>query len=231
MHKMTLPAIALFACIYSFAILFAGVTVWFALRTLPLDSFREIAMIASFLICFVFYMILAQRVLIGMRPLPFGEIEQRTHTEFTYFVHTLFFLFIFNPLIETSLVPIPLRKVLYVLLGAQIGKNSFPSGVLTDPAFVKMGKNSIVGLQALVVPHVIEGDRLAFYPIEIGNNVTIRAQSMIMAGAQIKDGAIIGAQALITKGTVVGENEIWVGTPARMVGKRGGQTQTSSGCP
>lgn len=66
----------------------------------------------------------------------------------------------------------------------------------------------------LVAPkgHKFKGDTL------IGNDVWIGAESMIMPGVQIADGAVIGARSLITK--AIGPYEIWAGNPARLIKKR-----------
>ena len=52
----------------------------------------------------------------------------------------------------------------------------------------------------------------------LGNDVWIGAESMIMPGIQIADGAVIGARSLVTKN--VGAYEIWGGNPARLIKKR-----------
>lgn len=60
--------------------------------------------------------------------------------------------------------------------------------------------------------HQLKGDTI------IGNDVWIGAESMIMPGVQIADGAVIGARSLITKN--VGPYEIWGGNPGRLIKKR-----------
>ena len=52
----------------------------------------------------------------------------------------------------------------------------------------------------------------------IGNDVWIGAESMIMPGVRIGDGAVIGARSLVTKN--IGPYEIWGGNPARLIKKR-----------
>ena len=58
---------------------------------------------------------------------------------------------------------------------------------------------------------------LAHYPIRIGDRVTIGGRSVIMAGATIEDGAVVGFCSLVTRGTHIGPNEIWAGVPARFI--------------
>ena len=81
--------------------------------------------------------------------------------------------------------------------------------------FVTIGANTLVGESALLVPHVIEGSEIAHYRIAIGNNVTIGAQSVVLAGVTIGDDAIIAANSVVTKRTRIRAGETWGGTPAR----------------
>lgn len=89
-----------------------------------------------------------------------------------------------------------------------------------DPPLTRVGANTLIGHDAVVYAHVIEGERLGFYPIQIGSGVTIGAHAIIMPGVSIGDGAIISSGAVVTKGQVVGANEIWGGVPAKKLGMR-----------
>ena len=68
-------------------------------------------------------------------------------------------------------MPVPLVRLIYLALGARLGKNTYSSGIILDPPLVEIGANSVVGQYALLVPHVIESKRLAHYRIRIGNNL------------------------------------------------------------
>jgi len=52
----------------------------------------------------------------------------------------------------------------------------------------------------------------------LGNDVWIGAESMIMPGIKIADGAVVGARSLVTKN--IKAYEIWGGNPARLIKKR-----------
>lgn len=52
----------------------------------------------------------------------------------------------------------------------------------------------------------------------IGNDVWLGAESLIMPGVHIGDGAVIAARAVVTK--KVGPYEIWGGNPAKLIKKR-----------
>jgi chloramphenicol O-acetyltransferase type B len=53
---------------------------------------------------------------------------------------------------------------------------------------------------------------------EIGNDVWIGAEALIMPGVKIADGAVIGARSVVTKN--IGSFEIWAGNPAKLIKKR-----------
>jgi acetyltransferase-like isoleucine patch superfamily enzyme len=109
-------------------------------------------------------------------------------------------------------------RLVYLGLGAKLGDNTYSSGIILDAQFVEIGRNSIVGQYALLVPHVIEGKKLAHYPIVMGNNVTIGAGATVLSGVTIGDGAIVSTGAVVTKGSNIGPGEIWGGVPAKRIG-------------
>lgn len=52
----------------------------------------------------------------------------------------------------------------------------------------------------------------------IGNDVWLGAESLIMPGIEIADGAVVAARAVVTKN--IGPYEIWGGNPAKFIKKR-----------
>jgi acetyltransferase-like isoleucine patch superfamily enzyme len=56
--------------------------------------------------------------------------------------------------------------------------------------------------------------------VVIGDNVWIGVDVVIMPGVHIGDGAIIGANSVVTRD--VGRNEVWAGSPATKIKMRGG---------
>ena len=156
----------------------------------------------------------------GLRAFPLepGDIPVASREEFIYHVYQLSFLILFYPVMRSGAVPVPLMRPFYLALGARLGANTYSSGIIFDPGFVSIGRNSIVGQHALLVPHVNEGDRLAHFPIVVGDNVTIGAHAVIMSDVTIGNRAVIAAGAIVVKGTRIGAAEIWGGVPARRIG-------------
>ena len=112
-----------------------------------------------------------------------------------------------------------------IALGARVGEGTYSSGMVFDAHFVTLGSNTQIGIDALLIPHAQAAGELAHYPIRIGNNVTIGARSIIMAGVVIEGGAVIGAGSLVSLGTHVQANEVWAGIPARPI-KRASQVDS-----
>lgn len=56
--------------------------------------------------------------------------------------------------------------------------------------------------------------------IEILNDVWVGAHSFISMGTRVKNGGIVGANSFVKKNTLINENEIFVGVPAKLKSKR-----------
>ena len=130
-------------------------------------------------------------------------------------MNILFYLLLFNSLIRTHFLPVPVMRLVYLALGARLGRNTYSAGTLLDPALTEMGDNCIVGHDAVLFCHAIEGSHFSLARIRAGDNVTIGATAVVMAGVRIGDGAIVSAGAVVPKDTQIGAGEVWGGIPAR----------------
>ena len=98
----------------------------------------------------------------------------------------------------------------------------FPS----DPQLLKLGDNVVICTNVRFVSHDrvdimlsgMYGQKYGKYyePIEVGNNVFIGADAVILPGVKIGDNTIIGAGAVVAKDLPSGA--VWVGCPARKIG-------------
>lgn len=181
----------------------------------PVGEFRAMAVCLVFLITLYAAAISIFRVFMRIRPLPVGDIEAGSPAEFAYHVYLLFYLLLFYPVMKSNLVPVPLMRAIYIALGARLGENTYSGGIIFDPLFVNVGSNTLIGQGALLIPHVIEGERLAHFPIRIGNNVTIGANAVVLSDVEIDDNATIAVGAVVAKGARIGRGEIWGGLPAK----------------
>ncbi len=185
-------------------------------RSLPLG---EVLLFLAACLVFLGVSTFLYRVFLRFFPVPVGEIPDGSREEFFYFVYLLHWLIIFAPLTRATFIPAPFSRLIMIALGAKVGPGSYSSGVVMDSQFVTVGSNSLIGLDVAVLPHALEGNRAAHYPIVIGSRVTIGARALIMAGVEIGDGAVVAMNSVVTKHTRIGPNEVWGGIPARCLSK------------
>lgn len=188
-----------------------------ALDRLPLGDFRGVTLVLAGVLLIYLYALLVYRLFLAIAPLHEGDIPEHSRAELVANVNILFYLLLFNSLIRTHFIPVPLQRLIYLALGAQLGPNTYSAGAILDPPLTHIGANTIIGHDAVIFSHVIEGPRLELRAVHIGDGVTIGAGAIIMAGVQIGNGAIVSAGALVSKGSRIGAREVWGGMPARLL--------------
>ena len=231
MRKIGIKEILVFLILFVIVIGLAILSGYLLLGHIPLGDFRGIVLIAGVISLTYIYALIAYRLFMYFIPLQEGEIAEKSRKEFGYHVHLLFNLILFYPLMRSGATPVPLMRLVYLALGARLGVNTYSSGIIFDPLLVDIGANSIIGQYALLVPHVIEGKRLAHYRISIGDNVTIGAHAVVLAGVTIGDNAIVAIGAVVQKGTRIGPNEVWGGVPARLLQTNSSEQVSFAGAP
>jgi acetyltransferase-like isoleucine patch superfamily enzyme len=214
-RKIRATQVLVFLLLACAALALAIATTWLLLGGLALGDFRGPVLIAAGLVLLYGYALVVYRLFLAAFPLHAGEIPPGSGQEFVYHVYLLFYLILFYPVMRSGAMPVPLMRLVYLALGARLGANTYSSGIILDPRFVTLGGNCIVGQFALLVPHVIEGARLAHYPIRIGDNVTIGAHAVVLSDVEIGSNAIVATGAVVPKGARIGAGEVWGGVPAR----------------
>lgn len=185
------------------------------LGRLPLGDFRGVTLLLAAVLLSYLFAFLVYRCFLAALPLREGPVAPGSRDEFIANVNILFYLLLFNSLIRTHFIPVPLLRLVYLALGARLGGNTYSAGVILDPPLTRIGANTIIGHDAVIFSHVIEGSKLELKAVVIGDAVTIGATAVVMAGVHIGDGAIVSAGSVVTKDTRIGAYEIWGGVPAR----------------
>jgi len=186
-----------------------------SLGALPMGDFRGVTLVLAGILYTYLWAFVVYRLFLRLVPLAEGEIAEGTRAEFAAQVNILFYLLLFNSLIRTHFLPVPLMRLVYQALGTRMGRNTYSAGVILDPPLTELGANCIIGHDAVLFAHAIEGRRFALARIRIGNNVTIGATAVVMSGVEIGDGAIVSAGAVVLKDSRIGPGEVWGGVPAR----------------
>jgi acetyltransferase-like isoleucine patch superfamily enzyme len=112
---------------------------------------------------------------------------------------------------------IPMKNFIYrTFLGMKIGeKTSFALMVMPDTMFperIKVGNNSIIGFNTTILAHEYLIEEYRIGDVIIGDRVMIGANTTILPGVEIGDGAIVSAASLVNRdipaGALAGGNPI-----------------------
>lgn len=218
MRKIPPPPIIIFVILLLLVIGLGLITAnW--IGRLPLGEFRALAMAVGAVAATYLFAIAAYRLCMTLMPLQEGVISEGSSAEFRYYIHLLFHFFFFQPIIRSNIVPVPLMRTFYLALGARLGTNTYSPGPIFDSPLAEVGDNTIVGHDAIVLGHSVEGKKLILGRVRIGNNVTIGARAVLMPGVTVGDGSVVAIGAVVTKGTQIGPAELWAGNPAKLVRK------------
>lgn len=220
MRQITPGQILTFLFLLAWILVLGIGTTWLLLGALPLGDFRGVVLTGAALMLVYLYAFAVYRLFLAVMPLKEGDIPENSRDEFVAQVNTLFYLILFYSLIRTHFLPVPLLRLVYLALGARLGHNTYSGGVILDPPLTHIGANCIIGHDAVLFSHAIEGKHLSLAAIRIGDNVTIGATAVVMSGVTIGDAAIVSAGAVVTKGSRIGPGEVWGGIPAKPLERR-----------
>ncbi len=217
MRQITSGQILAFLLMLMLILVLSISTTWLLLGFLPLGGFYGVALTSAALLLTYVYAFAVYRLFLAFMPLSEGNIAEGSKEEFVAQVNILFYLILFNSLIRTHFLPVPLLRLVYIALGAHLGRNTYSAGVILDPPLTSIGNNCIIGHDAVLFSHAIEGKKLSLAAIHIGDNVTIGATAVVMSGVTVGNGAIISAGAIVTKDSAIGDGEVWGGVPAKLL--------------
>ncbi len=97
---------------------------------------------------------------------------------------------------------LPVKRGLLRLTGVRVGKNVSVAPSTIDPIFpelIDIGDNVMIGWDTMILTHEIIGSEFRKGRVKIGENTTIGARSLILAGVKIGKNAIIEADSLVNK--------------------------------
>ena len=109
----------------------------------------------------------------------------------------------------TKFMPsLTLKRIFLRCLGMKVGKNAaLGLGVQFDiffPELIELGENCILGYGATVLAHEFLIEELRTGKVIIGRNVMIGANSTILPGVRVGDGAVVSACSLVNKDVPAG---------------------------
>ncbi len=169
-------------------------------------------LIPTTFICYALFLgILLGMFLLFRRGIPFLEDGYHSVADYMliyeyyeiYYVLFPYFAWFFSVFLDT--------KPRHQVFGAKIGNSTIiGNGRLFNPERTIIGDNCFFGYDAILSGHVYEGDQLYLQTVQLGNNVTVGANAVILPGAKIGDNVLIGANTVVPKDKVIPPNTIWV---------------------
>ncbi|MCK5023826.1 MAG: acyltransferase [Candidatus Aenigmarchaeota archaeon] len=112
------------------------------------------------------------------------------------------------------------RYMIYKKLGMKIGKNVNFLGVKMDiffPHLIEIGNNVMIGQDTMLVAHEFLRDHWKKGPVKIGNDVMIGTMCLVLPGVTIGNGATVAAYSLVNKDVPAGA--FVGGVPAKVIKK------------
>jgi acetyltransferase-like isoleucine patch superfamily enzyme len=115
----------------------------------------------------------------------------------------------------------PFLALFHRMMGMKIGARvQINTAVVSDQNLITIGDDTVVGGDVTLIAHSVEGPNIVTAPVKIGSHVTLGLMAVVLPGCEIGDHAMIAANAVLKKGTIVKPYEIWGGVPAERIGER-----------
>jgi hypothetical protein len=108
---------------------------------------------------------------------------------------------------------------LYLRLnGARVGRGAWVNSLaLMDHNLLEIGDGAVIGSDAHVAGHIVEGGVLKTAPVRLGRGVTIGIGSVVEIGADVGDGAQVGALSVVPKHARLAPGGVFAGAPVRRI--------------
>lgn len=107
----------------------------------------------------------------------------------------------------------PFLRIAGSNLGSGINSACFDN--ILDFKGINIGNNVVLGYNSVLSCHMIVDNMLTYKTITIDDGAIIGANVLIYPDVKIGKKAIINPLSVIYPGTIIGDNEVWGGNPAR----------------
>jgi len=123
--------------------------------------------------------------------------------------------------LETIFAGTPFSPFLLRLIGVKVGRRVFNDGCgMSERTLVEIGDGANLNAWGYLQSHSMEEGVFKSDIIRIGAGVSVGVGSLVLYGVELREGAILDADAFLMKGEVAPACSRWRGNPARMMGAR-----------
>ena len=99
--------------------------------------------------------------------------------------------------------------------GARVGRGVWINSIsLMDHNLLEFGDRVVIGSDAHVSGHMVEGGVVKTGRIRLGNDVTVGVNAVVGIGVEVGEGAQIGALTIVPKGRRIEAGTVWTGRSA-----------------
>ena len=124
--------------------------------------------------------------------------------------------------LETMFAGTPFSPFFLRLLGVKVGRRVFNDGCgMSERVLVEIGDGVNLNARSYLQSHSLEEGVFKSDVIRLGADVSVGVGGFVHYGVEMREGAILDADAFLMKGELVPARSRWRGNPARMMGGRG----------
>jgi hypothetical protein len=106
----------------------------------------------------------------------------------------------------------PFAALLYRLMGAKVGKFvQINSSFCADLSLLEIGDGSVIGGHATVIGHSFERHTLILKRVKIGKQVIVGLNAVVLPGVEIGDRAMVAGGAFVPKDTKIPPGTVYYG--------------------
>ncbi len=104
----------------------------------------------------------------------------------------------------------------YKRLKAKMGPGA-TADKISDPYLIEMGTSAVAGANSFLIPHISDRDNLYLKKIKLGDGAVVGVNSVVFPGAEIGEGAVVGAFSYVPRDTKIPPYTFWAGVPAKQI--------------
>ena len=106
----------------------------------------------------------------------------------------------------------PFAALFYRLMGAKLGLNvQINSRYCADLSLMEIEDNAVIGGHATVIGHSFEAAGLILKKVRIGRNAIVGLNAIVLPGVEVGEGATVGAGVIVPKNTKIPPGAVFLG--------------------
>ncbi len=112
----------------------------------------------------------------------------------------------------------PIKNLFTRCQGVKLGRMVYDGGAgISEPHMVEVGDYVCLNIETELQGHSLEDGTFKSDAIKVGDRSTVGVKGFVHYGVEAGKDVVINADAFVMKGSVVGDDEIWSGNPARNI--------------